>query len=532
MTGTRKSASWGTITLLSATAVFVYLQVFALPAIPLIDTGGDQPIYLFNAIRLLQGQVMYRDFFEFTAPGAETVYCALFKLLGVRAWVPEASLVLLGVCLAWLSLVIARKLLGGAAMFLPALLFLTFPYQYNLDATHHWFSTLFVTAALAILIENRSAQRVLAAGVCCGVALWFTQSRGLVALLGLAVFLIWESHRKKQPWRSLLRLELCLLGSFVATVLVSNSYFAWKAGLKQFLYCTISFGLKYYPSESSNNWRVYGLSVPSYHFWYRSPDLFIWLSIHILTPLIYILFFVRAWREAPKNPSQPWDRLMLVNVVGLSLFLGIAPAPSYARLCTVSLPALILLVWFAKWPGRFERVVYGLLWFVVLALGVYETVSIQDVRWKTLDLPTGHVALYEPDYSSCRWLATHVKPSDYLFGESFMNYALLLRNPAPIDFVTSTDYTRPEQVQAVIESLERTRTRWVVIWYLFLDVPGPGNHLAPLHAYLLSHYHVDARTLYNYEEVWERNGQHPDALPPEQPREHYVRSSREVQTPP
>jgi hypothetical protein len=79
-----KPNGWLAACVLLAAAVFVYLQLFILPDIPLLD-HGDQTIYLFNAARMLEGQVMYRDFFQFTPPGTEFVYLALFKLFGVRA---------------------------------------------------------------------------------------------------------------------------------------------------------------------------------------------------------------------------------------------------------------------------------------------------------------------------------------------------------------------------------------------------------------------------------------------------------------
>src|SRR5205814_7356603 len=115
-----------------------------------------------------------------------------------------------------------------------------------------------------------------------------------------------------------------------------------------------------------------GAELPPYHAWYK-PALLIWIGIHLLVPLIYILFFVRWWREERNYPHVSWDRLMLVAVVGLFLFIGIAPAASYLRLCTASCPAFILFVWFARWPGRLERGILRCLWMLALTLMFVET---------------------------------------------------------------------------------------------------------------------------------------------------------------
>ena len=84
-----------------------------------------------------------------------------------------------------------------------------------------------------------------------------------------------------------------------------------------------------------------------------------------------------------------------------------------------------------------------------------------------------------------------------------------LRNPAPVPFLTPTDYTRPEQVQDVVEGLESRRVPYVV-WPLWLDswyYHNPAfDHLDPLRAYLRHHYHV-VKTFenYDYDQIWKRN---------------------------
>jgi len=49
--------------------IFLYLCLFRLPALPIPYLQGDSATYLFNASRMLHGQVIYRDFFEFTPAG-------------------------------------------------------------------------------------------------------------------------------------------------------------------------------------------------------------------------------------------------------------------------------------------------------------------------------------------------------------------------------------------------------------------------------------------------------------------------------
>src|SRR5215831_8902221 len=87
---------------------FVYLQVFMLPFTP-VAAWGDQSLFLLESRHMLEGLAIYRDFFEFNAPGIDVLYWALFRLFGVRAWIPDFMLVLVGVGLAWLILMISRE---------------------------------------------------------------------------------------------------------------------------------------------------------------------------------------------------------------------------------------------------------------------------------------------------------------------------------------------------------------------------------------------------------------------------------------
>ena len=492
---------------LLACCAFLYLQVFILPDIPHV-AAGDQAIYLHHAARMLEGQLIYRDYDHFTTPGTDVLYAALFKLFGVRAWIPQAMLVLIGVLIAWLSIGISKKVIPGLAALLPAFLFLTLPFSSYLDASHHWFSTLAGTAAVAVVIEKRTETRLLWAGFFWGLGVCFTQSVASGAL-GLALFLAWERYRCQGKYSTLLQKEALLLGGLLSPIVVFNAYFIWKAGLKRFLYFTVVFVAKYYPADYFNNFRVYLTGRPSIHSWTNWPDLITFCFIHALIPLIYILFFVRWWRERWRR-DEPWDRLMLINITGISLLTGVALAPAYSRLYVVSPPALVLLVWFLKPAFKLERTVLRAAWATVLALAIARPIVTQT-RWKAvLGLPTGRTAFFEPVlYEKCRWVSERTRPSDYFFGDHLIAFTLRLRNAGRVPFLRPTDYTRPEEVEDAVHALEKHQVRFVS-WYSGLDHeaeavlhPG-GDHLGPMRHYLNEHYHV-AEVFSNGDQIWERN---------------------------
>lgn len=508
------------ISVLAGGFAFLYLSLFYLPDIPIL-LFTDQFTLLFDARQMLDGRMIYRDFFQFTLPGTQVVYFGLFKMFGARTWIPNAMLIVLGLGTMWLMILISRKLLPGKAAFLPALLFLVVPFRSQFDATHHWYSTLAVMGALALIVEARTPVRLAGAGALLGLSTCFTQTRGLPAALAVALFLVWEGHRKGHPWRRFLKSQFQLWWPFVVVVVGFNAYFAWQAGLGRFLSDTVLFGLRYYPSEAWNTYRVYMIDVPRFHPWYRLPALGIFLSIHLLIPLIYILFFVRYLTTAKQNPDEPWDRLMLISTTGIFLFIGIASAPSWLRICAVSPPGVILFVWFWNLPGRTRGLRVKATWALVILLAVGECTE-RGVRWhETINLPTGRTAVMNPKLlDSLQYFHQRTKPGDYFFGDELYKYLLDLRDPASVAHVTGSAYTRPSQVQNVIQGLETHHVKYA-LWATSLDMPrtrfSGKNNLAPLRNYLKRHYHF-VRAFSGGGTVWERNaGPKGVAKPPPPP---------------
>ena len=411
---------------------------------------------------MLDGQLIYRDLHHFPLPGTDVLYLVLFKVFGVRAWIAPAMLIVLGVSIAWLSIRLCDKILSGPIAFLPAFLFLTLPFTGLLDATHHWYSVLAGTAGLLAVIEKRTKARVAWSGVLWGLATCFAQS-AVIGAMGTAAFLIWEHYRVTQRGYLLLQKETCFIGSMVATVLAFNVYFISKVGLKQFLNVTVVFLARYYHADSFNQWRVYMADPPSIHSYSQWPDVAAFLLVHLIVPLAYILFFVRYWREAKLHPEQPWDRLMLLSLTGLCLFLSVVHSAGYMRMHTISLPALILLAWFLKAPFKTERVLLWGLWAMTAVLAVARPVIIQT-RWsESLDLPTGRTAFagYPILYYKVKWVSERTHPGDYFLDDPQICFALQLRDPSQVPFLRPTDYTRPEEVRDAVEALIRLSVRFV-----------------------------------------------------------------------
>lgn len=497
-----------TFVVVTLSCIFVYLQVFALPCAPRL-ASGDQAIYLHNATRMLNGEMIYRDYDHFTFPGTDVIYAALFKCFGVLAWIPQAVLIVLGASLVGLIIFVSQKLMSGASAYLPALLFISLPFSSYLDATHHWFSLVATMAALAILLRDRTPGRLALAGALAGIATFFTQSMALL-IVGFALFLLWERVRTREAWLELSKKEASLVVGFLATITACLAYFVRSVGAGTIFQYTIIFVARYYPSDWFNNWRVYLTGRPQLHAWTTWFDGPAFLLIHLIVPFVYCVFFVVYAVKIRKQPSTDSRRLVLVNVAGLFLFLTVASAPAYSRLYAVSPPALVILVWFLASTPKLSRLWLRLAWLTVFIMLIARPLMMQ-IRWKAyLDLPTGRTAFYDPLlHEKCKWMSERTHPSDYFFGDHLLSFALQLRNAGRVPFLRPTDYSRPEEVADAIQGLEKFHVRFVS-WYIGLDYEKDaarhpeGNHLAPIRLYLREHYHL-AQTFSNGDQMWERN---------------------------
>ena len=73
---------------LVASLIFLYCFLFIAPFVPTEGNGiGDSLLYLAPGQRMYQGEMIYRDVFEFVTPGTAIVNFLMFKIFGLRPWI-------------------------------------------------------------------------------------------------------------------------------------------------------------------------------------------------------------------------------------------------------------------------------------------------------------------------------------------------------------------------------------------------------------------------------------------------------------
>lgn len=461
--------------------VFLYANLFASPGTPFL-LGGDQVFFWADGQRLLHGERLYRDFFQFTAPGADLIYLGVFKLFGPRIWVPNLVVLLLGTSLCLACLLISRSIMSRMQAALATAFYVVFVIGGTLDGTHHWFSLLAVMCAVVVLMGGRTTVRIVIAGALLGLATFITQTRGPAAAVGIAAWLLWERSRTQQTWSSLLKQQVLLFAPLILAWSALSAYYLVTVGPQQLWFFQVSFAREC----AVSGWNAASIGLPKDLFnvlpWVR------WIFAYILLPLACGIFLWKYWRSVP---SENAARLGLVTLIAAVLFIEVGQSPSWFRFYCISLPGVILLV---SLTGRTR-----LLWMGVIGLAAYHTWSLHVHNSAVVDLPAGRVAAPPPAAQKLAWLAGHTQPGQFMLqaGWPGMYLPLGLRNPVYLDVIPGcSSPIRRGYVESSIRQLEAKRVQYIV-W-------SPGYSSPPqFHEFLVERYRL-TRRFSDLDEIWER----------------------------
>lgn len=505
----RSRAAW-----LSAAAFLAfgstYFQLFIFPSVPFAP-AGDPVLFLENAKRIIAGQLPYRDYLQFTTPGTELFYALLIRMWHAHAWIPQITMVILAALVALILTSIAARLLSGPAVLMPALLLTGFALPNSLYATHHWFSTIFVLGAAVALVDRTTMRRAATAGILCGVAGFFTQTKMVAVVIALICFFVVEATHT-DGWRRCQHNVLAFCLGAVGAFSLANLYVIRAAGFSRFAFCTIIFPLRYYPAETYNTWRVYGAAFTSHPGFPRLVGI---LFVHAAIPLTYAIWFLYRRKHPAENQKAARIELLMA-LVGMGMFAAVAAAPSLLRLCSVSPPALALIscMLLRRPTWNLLRVACELALVLSIAIPI-----ITQFQWHgVLDTPSGRVAFFDANrFEEFRWVLARTAPGQAFFGDPSLSFTLGLRNPTPVNFFTTSDFTRPREAIAIVQGLEQCQTPMLVLLsteYVSQSDRQDSGHMKGFREYLQAHYHP-AEHFVGGDEVWIRVN--PPGLP-KQPR--------------
>ena len=308
---------------------------------PLAIGSADESHLLYGAKRILQGEVIYKDFFEAITPLSFYLFAGLYRIAGTTLLTARVGMAVINAFGCALLFHLVRRMSGVLEGTLVVLIFAgicvpTWPY-----ASAHWISTTLSLLVASVTLhepwQRSTRARPLAAGMLAAVALCVQQQRGvfLAAWLPLALWVLARSHPRGRRWRTLGR-EIVWAGAGGAIVtLVILGHAAWASSPAAMVDALYRYPVTSYgPKFGGNFW---GAVFPLTQVWAAST----WLWLVRISPL----FLLGEPLLLLRRGSRPRDRRDLERVclwlLGVLMALSIWYLPDFIHVSFV-LPFLLI----------------------------------------------------------------------------------------------------------------------------------------------------------------------------------------------
>jgi len=483
-------------------ALYLYLNLFSSPRFPFL-LGGDQVFFWMGAQRLLDGQTIYSDFFQFTPPGTDLVYAASFGLLGKTIWVTNAIALILGVLSACLCYSLSRQIMKVAPALAATAMFLVLIYGKFLNPTHHWFATFFILLAVRTAMAPLTVRRNVMTGVFLAIASFFNQAHGAASLIAFVAFLLLNGIRRREASAHTARLVSALVVAFALANLSLYAYYLHAVGYERLWFCLVE-SVSRYVAQSSRS-----LGLPGPLSLYNLPGMLPYLLVYALVPLVYGFALWRCLRSY-SDALFPWNSIALLSLCGLSLLLEVAASINVLRLFAIAMPGIILFIWMLgelPVPGR--TLMAGIIGVIVI-LGGYQVIAKHIACSAKGQLPGGRVATTPAVFDELRVLAEQTRTGDYLLeaGWPGVYLPLNLRNPLYVPTLSRWDFTQPEAIEPAIQEADAKNVKFV-LWNPHLDERcsffSCKDYLSPFRNYLTRSFQP-LRAFPNGDVLWQRRG--------------------------
>jgi hypothetical protein len=320
-------------------------------------------IWIDEAYRMIQGELIYRDFFDFLGPAVTFVDYLFLRLLGPTTTSVGLMVVTVGAAIAVTVYAISAAILTRPWRLVPSAVFVGIIYAIYSPGNHKWPTMLLCSLGILAVLRARSRVRCAVSGIMIGCATWSTQDFGVGAALGMgaSLWLLRGRERGADPWAFAVAYAVTVLSVFVALGLAAGFKAAWY---DLFLFLFEQYG-------GSHLLGVYFGGIENLPIWLSS------LGLGVVG-LLYALAGIarRFWRE-----DEPSIVVLALTSAGLLVVGGIAHPIETFYIAARAVPLTILGVYFLQMLVE-RRVLHPLPLISVIAVGII-------VVWHAVSVPVG-----------------------------------------------------------------------------------------------------------------------------------------------
>jgi hypothetical protein len=342
--------------------------------------AADESFFLYEAKRISDGEIMYRDVFDFITPLSIYAMALCFWVFGPTMETARlATAVGHGACIAILYLICRRIGVRREIAILVPVGYLAICQPAWPFASPHWFSTQVAVFLLAALVEEGWARRprqAIVLGVITGILVGSQQQRGVVMALGVGTLLVAYQllGRRFEPtgfWSSLwVRLSYFALGVSLVVVLVMTISVA-LAGGEAVYDALVRFPLESYSTVMGVRWGDSGPLSGAYAQ-QTFPNLL------RFAPLVIPVLLVRAlWRLYSGRGRDELRRLTVLILFSVFSALSVWYYPDVIHIAFIAPAFLVCAAELMEWsltnaihPPRLARACGWILAVVILVAAV------------------------------------------------------------------------------------------------------------------------------------------------------------------
>ncbi|HEY4716310.1 MAG TPA: glycosyltransferase family 39 protein [bacterium] len=444
-----------------------------------------------QAERILNGQVPYRDFFQFTTPGALYLMALWFKIFGRSIESIRIISALQGTLIVLLTWVLLKKVVKSNAIRIAGLL-LTLNFSNTLwpIISHHWLSTIFAMYAVLIMadfVQRGSYLKVFSAGFLSAICFLFLQNKGIFLITSFFVFLFLSHGYFKRTPDVIWRVATVFFSGAVLPVFLFLVYFYFSHALDEFFYNTVIWVSGPYRKFNSypnyyfmGNYAIFTVFTQNRFPWnfIRIRDWALIGYLPVFTLLFAVLFLFRNIKNKMQAGTESMDVFLLYAITGFFMFLSVLYRSDTVHL-TFIFPFIIILLCYMveKWmESRKGRGIMGsTLPVSVLALllvaGFYGIAArIRDAgKFKTaLDTSIGRFyMLNEESAGAYRAILEFIKkniPQKEIFVYNWASFIYFLtekENPTRYDGILP-GYNTERQFEETVKELQEKHIQYIV----------------------------------------------------------------------
>ena len=501
----------------------------------LLDEGSQAA----QALRIMHGELIYRDFFTVVTPGSYYTVAWLFQIFGTNLMVMRWAVLVLGLGILIATLIAARQVMAWPFAAAAALMtsvwgwFLVAPNFYSWQAA---FCALIALACYLRSVERPGSTWMIWAGVAAGMTVLVKQNVGVYTaaalLLTIWISRLFDSHhdvrqRVNRSIRFIAGLGAPILLAVVLLILAGAGPYLYESWV---YYPLVKYPQRFalpFPSLSP------GLDAIAATLAGRLPEATayeVWTQLVLLLPVVVYPFALaalgvlafRCHRRGRVEAARHGHALLAVTLVGALTLLQAWPRADVTHILFGLQPTYILFGYlsYCCWRGLTRlpgprRVVAAAALLVTLApaavllwQGYLRTdweysnyiVALRTERGRGI---FAHGLEAQRIDMVTRYLTEHSAPDEQVFVVPWAAgfYFLADRsNPTRVDFMLFED---PEAYPCILARLDQHPPKYVVYGYTWdVDEKRFRDYARPIDEYIRTRYVIEAST--DGYEIWRR----------------------------